>query len=64
VTSAAIEQLLIAVEEEQVHDLMRGMRTQARSLEDLYAGNVGAAWEVNRVDESCTHHTGGAATIR
>jgi hypothetical protein len=75
VTSAAIEQLLIKGEEEQVYDLIRdivmahhsvirGMRSQARSLEEISLGNVGAAREVNRVDKSSTHHTGGAAAIR
>jgi ABC-2 type transport system ATP-binding protein len=59
--TSSYEQLLIKVEDERVYDLIRdtavaqhsvirGMRSQARSLEDIYLGNVGAAREVNRVD--------------
>jgi hypothetical protein len=66
--------LLITVEEEQVYDLVRdivmaydsvirGIRSQARSLQGISLGNVGAAREVNRVDESSTHHAQSAATI-
>jgi hypothetical protein len=63
VTSATIERLLIKVKEEKVNDLVRdiavahhcisvirGMRSQARSREDIHPGNVCAAREVNRVD--------------
>lgn len=59
--TSSYDQLLIRADEERVYDavrdiavaqqaVIRGMRSQARSLEDLYLGNVGAAREVNRVD--------------
>lgn len=59
--TSSYEQLLIMVDDERVYDVVRdvavmqeavirGMRSQARSLEDIYLGNVGAAREVNRVD--------------
>ena len=61
VTYTAIEQFRIKLEEEQANDLIRdiavthhavirGMRTWARSLEDIYLGSVGTAPEVTRVD--------------
>ena len=59
--TSSYDQLLIRADGEHVYDVVRdiavaqhavirGMRSQARSLEDLYLGNVGAAREVNRVD--------------
>ena len=59
--TSSYDQLLVKAEDERVYDLIRdiavaqhsvirGMRSQARSLEDIYLGNVGAAREVNRVD--------------
>ncbi len=58
---SSYEQLLIDVTDERIYDVVRdvavaqhatirGMRSQARSLEDIYLGNVGAAREVNHVD--------------
>lgn len=59
--TSSYDQLLVRADEERVYDVVRdvavaqhavirGMRSQARSLEDIYLGNVGAAREVNRVD--------------
>lgn len=55
------EQLLVHVNDECVYDIIRdiavaqkavirGMRSQSRSLEDIYLSNVGAAREANHVD--------------
>ena len=59
--TSSYDQLLVRADDERVYDVVRdvavaqhavirGMRSQARSLEDIYLGNVGAAREVNRVD--------------
>lgn len=59
--TSSYEQLLVRVNDERIYDVVRdiavaqqavirGMRSQARSLEDIYLGNVGAAREVNHVD--------------
>lgn len=59
--TSAYDQLLVRADDERVYDVVRdvavaqqavirGMRSQARSLEDIYLGNVGAAREVNHVD--------------
>lgn len=58
---SSYEQLIIHVQDEHTYDvirdiavaqqaIIRGLRSQSRSLEDIYLGNVGAAREVNRVD--------------
>ncbi|HWV22685.1 MAG TPA: ABC transporter ATP-binding protein [Thermomicrobiales bacterium] len=59
--TSTYEQLLIRADGDHVYDavrdiavaqhaVIRGMRSQARSLEDIYLGNVGAAREEHHVD--------------
>lgn len=59
--TSSYEQLLIRADGDRVYDavrdiavaqgaVIRGMRSQARSLEDIYLGNVGAAREEHHVD--------------